>query len=741
MVILKKLVVVVEQAYVQTKAREAKALAMGRTVPPMDIAFDTAWNHIAVDIMCRYECEERQVFSGLPKTKDEEDALGGSLGDIKLKPQKGRVLAYAKECVLLVCNVNIGFGEACIKDFNVVVNDQPYDIIEITQSDPDHDPGWIKLEVEGITFNSTHTVHVSYGRRRIEPANRLASSEALASQMDPFEELQCENLTECLYMKSATCKTSQIIEVELSEPLNLGKACKDDFVVTFAGERRIPNEIVQSSLDAIPGMLTFHFTMKATPGDRVEFTYTLDTDSSFEVQLASRGGIMQSQPGLKIMIPMLAGKPSIWKEFYRSYVETTEQPTPRFVTARGTSGHDAVSYMELLNTNREKDRLKREAIHRREAKLARRAAGQKAEEEEEEKPWLEPCKEHHTESCPICWDMNAILGVDDNDDEGNENENAADAEREIGVPFQGGGMKSTEFSCKEVLCLLPKGVPRYTGNDGRAYFITILAALLSMQETIYSRAILPVLKKEPGPRIELTDIKDFMPLETHDAEGRTQKTGVAAGIHDDTFQLAYNNGEKMSWADAVVRHDEFGDDHCAEPFIEDTLKPLEEKGFKICTLGMEHYMKKQGWGGQMELLGAAVLMPGDDRMPQYIWDFDSVEGHSTLHIKVPGTLLMDIELKIEDQMFVILDTGADCKPTEIYCGWRMPLDRGIDAGCNPKAFWVKGQKEGILGWKFKTAMPTVLKQIKEMFPDEVGWQFPAEMDVDQRERGDGSESD
>jgi len=106
--------------------------------------------------------------------------------------------------------------------------------------------------------------------------------------------------------------------------------------------------------------MTFEFAIPATPGMNVEFAYIKEEEPGkvrhnlagkpgFHSSSGNRwDGTMQSQKGIVIKIPELAGSATAWKNFYRTFTEQTEQPPARFVTARGTSGFDHGSPDSLI---------------------------------------------------------------------------------------------------------------------------------------------------------------------------------------------------------------------------------------------------------------------------------------------------------------------------------------------------------------------------------------------------------
>jgi len=715
MIIVKQLAERTEKAYFVTKEREAKALAMGRPVV-FDITFDTPWNIACIDVLTRMYCEERKLFSGLPKKKDEdddsdEDALAG----VQLQVVSSSVYAYDPDKVVLHFNAAIQFQTAAGCDYQVIVDGQSYDIIEATQSSPDFFPGWVKLEIDGITIRKDpdikHEVRVSYGQRqRVAPENRIAASDAVDSALKPFDSVKVENRVSDQYMQAARVVTATKLEVTLSQRIFMGTAEVEDFDVTFGEEKQPIKKIVQSETGEAPGLLTFHFHRGAEAGTRVEFRYTMDEDKKATETLAGDNGRMQSQRGLMIMIPMLAGNINVWKDFYRSYVEITDHPTPRFVTPRGISGHDELQYMELLKTSRAKDVMKKEALERRKAAEARKAAGIEEEADAGEKPWLKPCKEHYTESCPVCWDMEQSDGGDENGPTAAQNE-AHLRERVIGEKFEGGGLSEHEFRVVHVEALLGNDSLRYTGNNGRMFFLTLMQALLEMKPTEHSKALLPYIEKERPPRIALADVLDFQPINRYD-EGVQKEVGVGGAVEGDVINLVYANGSKMGWGDAIVKHDTFGDEIDATVFVDEVVTPWEEAGLVVGSVGMEHNMKKPGWGGKFEYLGAFAMRPGNPAVPQFTWDYDTDPDFSLLAVKVPGITFNDIDIQIEAEgRVVIFSTGSgsdedddDDPACRVYnAGWIMPIDRIVDASANPRPSWIKTKAEGLIRIKFKIA--------------------------------------
>ena len=127
-------------------------------------------------------------------------------------------------------------------------------------------------------------------------------------------------------------------------------------------------------------------------------------------------------------------------------------------------------------------------------------------------------------------------------------------------------------------------------------------------------------------------------------------------------------------------------------------------------MGMEHNMKKPGWGGKFEYLGAFALRRGNPEVPQFSWDYDSDTNFSLLHLKVPGITLNDIDIQIEeDGRIVIFSTGyEDAVCPEYNAGWIMPIDRIVDANANPKPSWIQTKADGLIRIKFKIAQESFI---------------------------------
>ena len=58
-------------------------------------------------------------------------------------------------------------------------------------------------------------------------------------------------------------------------------------------------------------------------------------------------------------------------------------------------------------------------------------------------------------------------------------------------------------------------------------------------------------------------------------------------------------------------------------------------------------MKKQGWGGFSEFIGAYGLRRGSAKVPQWSWDFDSQAGRCVLSVRVTGIKDLKSQLSIE----------------------------------------------------------------------------------------------
>jgi len=438
-----------QKQFVMTKEREAQALAMGRPIPDLDIVWDNEWVLIAVDISTRLVCRERQVPHGLPKVKrpgDSDSDDGGGNG-MKLELHEVACYGFSTEIVSVILTNPIMYGVTSPKDWIITVDKKTIDVLEVKQSEPGKHPGRVDIELNAFWLVPQNAVSVAYKQPK-DSSRRLSAAEELESMLQSFPPCPGNNYTGNLYMEKAEFLNAKRLQLTLSGKISVGDASLEDFYITYTARpgaepvRKQPDEIKQSGPKEEKGTLIFEFPEPAKAGVTVEFRYVRDEDEDdmakniggkpgFDQASGNRWtGLMQNQRGIMIKIPELAGNLKVWKEFYEDYTGKTQQPTPRYATARGTSGHDMVEYMKILDTNREKDRKKAKALEMKKLKeqaaakkAAAKAAGEIVEEEEdvvdlEECPWLVACKAHYVESCTICWDIPG----DSEDEAGGEEE-------------------------------------------------------------------------------------------------------------------------------------------------------------------------------------------------------------------------------------------------------------------------------------------------------------------------------
>jgi len=258
LLILNSAIQMSQKQYYESKEREAKALAMGREYD-FDCEFDEPWNSIAVDLVCRYTCRNRQLPSGLPKIKLGGDSSSDEEHEAhRLTVMDVRVYGFSVDKVCLNMSHAIAFGTCTSREFAVTVDGNEADVLSASQTASSVSPGWIELELNALWLTSENAVTVQY-KKPSDSGKRLACSEVISSILEstpsPIRALNCVSN---LHMVAATVESATVLVVTLSGAIERGEVDADDFAVSFgvsSGGEEVPQTPTPPHCNPIPTAL------------------------------------------------------------------------------------------------------------------------------------------------------------------------------------------------------------------------------------------------------------------------------------------------------------------------------------------------------------------------------------------------------------------------------------------------------------------------------------------------------